>query len=130
MSNMPQGISVFDEHLRLRVWNAGFLEVLNLPASAVYDGVHFSDLIRIPATRGEYGPGKVEDHVSRITALALEFKAHHVVRTQPTAEPTSFKASPCLLTGSYPASSPLTRTLPSKRKPKMLCAPSTICCKP
>ena len=52
MSNMPQGISVFDEHLRLRVWNAGFLEVLNLPASAVYDGVHFSDLIRIPATRG------------------------------------------------------------------------------
>jgi diguanylate cyclase (GGDEF)-like protein/PAS domain S-box-containing protein len=99
MSNMPQGISVFDEHLRLRVWNAGFLEVLNLPASAVYDGVHFSDLIRIPATRGEYGPGKVEDHVSRITALALEFKAHHVERTQPSGRTHLVQGEPLFIDG-------------------------------
>nr|MBL8411363.1 EAL domain-containing protein [Dechloromonas sp.] len=83
MSAMPQGISVFDEHLHLRVWNQGFLDVLNLPAEAVFDGVHFSDLIRIPASRGEYGPGDIEEHVRRITALALKFEPHRFERTRP-----------------------------------------------
>lgn len=83
VSNMPQGISVFDEQLRLRVWNQGFINVLNLPAEAVYEGVHFSELIRIPATRGEYGPGDIETHVERITALANKFEAHCFERTRP-----------------------------------------------
>ena len=52
LGSMPQGISVFDENLRLRVWNQGLLDVLDLPAEAVYEGVHFADLIRIPASRG------------------------------------------------------------------------------
>ena len=99
MSNMPQGISVFDEHLCLRVWNARFLEVLNLPASAVFDGVHFSDLIRIPAARGEYGPGDIEGHVSRITALALKFKAHHVERTQPNGRTHLAQGEPLFIDG-------------------------------
>ena len=73
VSSMPQGISVFDEDLRLRVWNLGFLNVLNLPDEAVYEGVPFADLIRIPATRGEYGPGDIEMHVARMTALARKF---------------------------------------------------------
>ena len=68
-ASMPQGISVFDEGLRLRVWNQGFIDVLGLPNTAVYEGVPFSDLIRIPATRGEYGPGDVESHVQRITGI-------------------------------------------------------------
>jgi len=80
---MPQGISVFDEHLHLRIWNQGFLDVLNLPAEAVFDGVHFSDLIRIPASRGEYGPGDIEEHVRRITELALKFEPHRFERTRP-----------------------------------------------
>ncbi|UCV27897.1 EAL domain-containing protein [Ferribacterium limneticum] len=83
VSNMPQGISVFDEQLRLRVWNQGFIKVLNLPAEAVYEGVHFSELIRIPARRGEYGPGDIEMHVERITALANKFEAHCFERTRP-----------------------------------------------
>ena len=84
MSNMPQGISVFDENLCLRVWNEGFLDVLNLPAASVHEGVHFSELIRIPASRGEYGPGDIEGHVARITALALKFEAHYFERTRPS----------------------------------------------
>lgn len=83
---MPQGISVFDEQLRLRVWNQGFIDVLNLPPEAVFEGVHFSELIRIPANRGEYGPGDSEDHVSRITALANKFEAHCFERTRPNGK--------------------------------------------
>ena len=70
---MPQGISVFDESLRLRIWNDGLLKVLGLPADVVFEGALFSDLIRIPARRGEYGPGDAEAHVERITALAMKF---------------------------------------------------------
>ena len=83
VSSMPQGISVFDEGLRLRVWNQGFIDVLGLPNSAVYEGVPFSDLIRIPAAHGEYGPGDVESHVQRITGLARQFQPHRFERTRP-----------------------------------------------
>ncbi|HSG23929.1 MAG TPA: PAS-domain containing protein, partial [Azonexus sp.] len=97
MSSMPQGISVFDEHLCLRVWNEGFLDVLNLPAAAVYDGVHFSELIRIPATRGEYGPGDIEEHVERMTALALKFEAHRMERTRPTGRTHLVQGEPLFI---------------------------------
>ena len=97
MSNMPQGISVFDEALRLRVWNQGFLDVLNLPAEAVYDGVPFSDLIRIPAARGEYGSGEVETHVQRITALALKFEAHSFERTRPSGRTHLVQGEPLFI---------------------------------
>ncbi|HJV06055.1 MAG TPA: EAL domain-containing protein [Chromobacteriaceae bacterium] len=83
LDNMPQGISVFDEELKLRVWNQGFLDVLELPAEAVYEGVPFADLIRIPAQRGEYGPGDPEEHVRHIAKLAREFKPHRFERVRP-----------------------------------------------
>ena len=76
LDNMPQGISVFDENLKLRMWNKGFLEVLGLPEEAVSEGVDFADLIRIPARRGEYGPGDPEEYVQHIRELALRFEPH------------------------------------------------------
>jgi len=99
LSHLPQGISVFDEHLRLRVWNQGFLDVLNLPASAVFDGVHFSELIRIPAERGEYGPGDVEEHIARITALALKFEAHRFERARPSGRTHLVQGEPLFIDG-------------------------------
>lgn len=86
LANMPQGISVFDETLHLRVWNQGFIDVLELPNSAVYEGVHFSELIRIPALRGEYGPGDPEEHVRRILGLAMRFEAHRFERAKPNGK--------------------------------------------
>ena len=99
LASMPQGISVFDEHLRLRIWNRGLLEVLDLPAEAVYEGVHFSDLIRIPASRGEYGPGDIEVHVARITALALKFEAHRFERTRPCGRTHLVQGEPLTIDG-------------------------------
>ena len=93
VSSMPQGISVFDEQLRLRVWNQGFLNVLELPNHAVYEGVPFADLIRIPASRGEYGPGSIEAHVQRITALAHQFEPIASSEHGRTARPISSRAN-------------------------------------
>ena len=99
LESMPQGISVFDQNLRLRVWNKGMLDVLNLPAEAVFDGVHFSDLIRIPAKRGEYGPGDPENHVKRITELALKFEPHRFERTRPSGFTHLVQGEPLFMDG-------------------------------
>jgi PAS domain-containing protein len=99
MASMPQGISVFDENLRLRVWNRGFLEVLELPESAVYHGVPFADLIRIPAERGEYGPGDPEEHVRRITELARQFQPHRFERTRPNGRTHLTQGEPLHIDG-------------------------------
>ncbi len=96
---MPQGISVFDEKLCLRVWNQGFINVLSLPIESVREGVHFSDLIRIPANRGEYGPGDVENHVARITALAQKFEPHCFERTRPNGHTHLVQGEPLFIEG-------------------------------
>jgi diguanylate cyclase (GGDEF)-like protein/PAS domain S-box-containing protein len=86
IEHMPQGISVFDESLTLKHWNAGFVDVIELPADLVRRDVHFDDLIRIPARRGEYGPGDPEAHVARIHALATQFLPHQFERTRPNGK--------------------------------------------
>jgi len=96
---MPQGISVFDENLRLRVWNQGFLNVLSLQRESVHEGVHFSELIRIPASRGEYGPGDIDAHVARITALAEKFEAHCFERTRPNGHTHLVQGEPLFIDG-------------------------------
>ena len=99
VSSMPQGISVFDEHLKLRVWNKGFIDVIGLPPEAVVDGVSFSDLIRIPAKRGEYGPGDPEVHVRQMTALAMAFQPHRFERTRPNGRTHLVHGEPLMING-------------------------------
>jgi diguanylate cyclase (GGDEF)-like protein len=84
IDNLPQGISVFDENLRLKFWNANLLDVLGLPEDAVYPDVPFEDLIMIPALRGEYGPGDPVGHVRARRELAMQFKPHRFERSRPT----------------------------------------------
>ncbi|OWW19275.1 EAL and GGDEF domain-containing protein [Noviherbaspirillum denitrificans] len=86
LQHMPQGISVFDETLRLRHWNEGMVEVLNFPPEVLTEGACFDDLVRIPAQRGEYGPGDPEAHVARFRTLALEFREHQFERPRPNGK--------------------------------------------
>ena len=80
---MPQGISVFDENLCLRVWNQGFIEALDLPPGAIHAGIHFSEVIRVPVVRGDYGHGDIEELVERITARIGKFEPHRLEETRP-----------------------------------------------
>ena len=84
LAHLPQGISVFDEQLRLKCWNHKFLEVLDLPPAGVYPDVAFEDLIRYPAERGEFGPGDPEAYVQQRRKGALRFEPHRLERTRPT----------------------------------------------
>jgi diguanylate cyclase (GGDEF)-like protein/PAS domain S-box-containing protein len=99
VEHMPQGISVFDESLVLRHWNQGFIDVLDLPAQMVYEGARFDDLIRIPATRGEYGPGDPEQHVRRIHDLAMQFQPHQFERVRPNGRTHLVCGRPLIIDG-------------------------------
>ncbi len=83
LAHLPQGISVFDEHLRLKCWNDKLLEVLDLPPEGVYTDVPFEDLIRYPARRGEFGPGDPEIYVQQRREWALRFEPHRLERIRP-----------------------------------------------
>ncbi len=83
LNHLPQGISVFDEHLRLQYWNDTLGEVLGLPDELLYRNVPFEDLIMVPAKRGEYGTGDPTELVRLRRELALKFQAHRFERTRP-----------------------------------------------
>ena len=83
LNHLPQGISVFDEQLRLQYWNERTAEVLGLPEDLLYRNVSFDELIQVPALRGEYGPGDPSEHVRQRRELALRFEAHRFERTRP-----------------------------------------------
>jgi diguanylate cyclase (GGDEF)-like protein/PAS domain S-box-containing protein len=83
VSTLPQGISVFDEKLRLCVWNRGFIEALDLPPEVVHQGMHFSDVIRTPVARGDYGQGDIDELVERITLKIGKFEPLSLEETRP-----------------------------------------------
>ena len=129
VSSMPQGISVFDEGLRLRVWNQGFIDVLGLPNSAVYEGVPFSDLIRIPPPAANMARATSNPMSSASPAWppvpAPPLRAHPAERGRPWS-----RASRCILATMSSASSPPIPTSPSARRSKRGCASSTTSCRP
>ncbi|MBN8504089.1 MAG: PAS-domain containing protein [Burkholderiales bacterium] len=83
VNHLPQGISLFDETLALQLWNQAFIEMLDFPPEAVFQGARFEDLLAIMARRGEYGPGDVQTQVAERLALARRFEAHQFERARP-----------------------------------------------
>lgn len=80
LESLRVGVTVFDQDLRLMFWNEQIYNILGLPRSAVYKFVHFEELVRYPARRGEYGPGDPEELVRQRVALARRFEPHRFER--------------------------------------------------
>ncbi|MDP2370361.1 PAS-domain containing protein [Rhodoferax sp.] len=99
VDHLPQGISVFDEQLRLKCWNATLLDVLELPPESVYENVPFDDLLMVPALRGEYGPGDPAEHVAKRRAMAMKFEAHRFQRTRPNGRTHLVEGRPMQMDG-------------------------------
>ncbi len=83
VNHLPQGVSLFDEQLRLLLWNQAFVDGLEFPQSAVFRGARFEDLLSLMASRGDYGPGDPAQQVAERLALAQQFQAHRFERTRP-----------------------------------------------
>jgi signal transduction histidine kinase len=83
VNHLPQGLSLFDEQLRLLLWNQAFVDLLEFPPQAIFRGARFEDLLALMAQRGDYGPGNAEQQVAERLKLAREFKEHRFERTRP-----------------------------------------------
>ncbi|WP_136660037.1 PAS-domain containing protein [Nitratireductor sp. XY-223] len=81
--HINQGITIFDEHLRLVFWNDRFLELLEFPRELAFVGADFESFMRYNAEIGEYGSGDVEELVAERVAAAKRFEKHHLERERP-----------------------------------------------
>jgi PAS domain S-box-containing protein len=94
LDHIGQGISVFDERLRLVGWNRRFIALLDFPEPLIHRGVSFAELIRFNAERGEYGPGDVDGIVARIVSEAERFLPHTFERTRPNGTILAIRGEP------------------------------------
>ena len=65
MDQVRHGLGVFDKEMKLISWNRQFRDILRLPPDMRRVGVPLDQMLRRSAERGDFGPGAVEDHVSR-----------------------------------------------------------------
>ncbi|KIL99507.1 Sensory box histidine kinase/response regulator [Paramagnetospirillum magnetotacticum MS-1] len=71
LESLTQGVAVFDRSLRLVAWNQRYIDLHRFPDGLVHEGTHYSEVLRINAERGEYGPGDPLDYVAGRIAAAL-----------------------------------------------------------
>lgn len=68
-----QGITVFDQNLRLICWNREFRDLFDLPADKLHLGMGLEEVVRFNAERGLYGPGTADDFIAaRLELLVNE----------------------------------------------------------
>lgn len=65
VENVEQGIAVFGPDFRLILWNARFFELFDFPEDLAMPGTPAKQLVSITASRGEMGPGNVEQIVGQ-----------------------------------------------------------------
>ncbi|PID45275.1 MAG: hybrid sensor histidine kinase/response regulator [Proteobacteria bacterium] len=80
---LDQGISIFDQDLRLIACNRRMIELLEIPDELVEINQHISEFFRYNALRGEYGEGDIDELVAERVRLAERFKPHVFDRIRP-----------------------------------------------
>ncbi len=84
IDNFPGGLSLVDKNLKLVFCNKTLRDMLDYPQSLFAFGTpSLEQLFRFNATRGEYGPGQIEDHVVARMELVRQRCAHTYQRVRP-----------------------------------------------
>ncbi|MDX1780199.1 MAG: PAS-domain containing protein [Thalassovita sp.] len=83
LEHIEQGITVFDENLKLVALNVRFLQLLGFPVELAEPGTEFADFMRFNAVRGEYGEGDIETLVAERVTQAAKFEPHRFERVRP-----------------------------------------------
>lgn len=99
---LDQGFSVFDEDLRLVLWNRRIVEILGFEKIRMYYGMPIEELFRYNAERGEYGDGDIDALVEERLSLARKMEPHHFDRIRPDGGIVEIKGNPCPTAGSSP----------------------------
>jgi len=91
---LDQGITVFDEDLRLVLWNDRIVEILGFEDLGMYFGMPIEELFHYNAKRGEYGAGETESLVEERLELARKNEAHHFERVRPDGRVIEITGNP------------------------------------
>ena len=84
IDHFPGGITFLDSDLRIVVANQTAKTLLDLPDQLFSDGPPLlEDVFRFNASRGEYGPGDIDEHVATRLALARAGRPHVFERLRP-----------------------------------------------
>jgi diguanylate cyclase (GGDEF)-like protein/PAS domain S-box-containing protein len=94
ISEIPLGISLFNEDLLLDLANRQFCDIMRFPPEFSTPGTPFESFIRHNAERGEYGPGDVEEQVRSRSELARHAKPHRFERIRPDGTAIEIIGSP------------------------------------
>ncbi|CAD0186892.1 Blue-light-activated protein [Ruegeria sp. THAF57] len=90
-----QGLSIYDNQLRLVVSNRPFQAMFNLPDQLVRPGSLFRDTIQYLAENGEYGDdASVVEIVETRVAQALTFEPHYLERVRSNGQVISVEGAP------------------------------------
>lgn len=91
---LDQGLSIFDQNLRLVAWNRAYLRLLDFPPAMAYFGAPFESFIGYNARRGEYGPGDPDVQVAERVRAARTFQPHELERTRPGGQVLRIRGQP------------------------------------
>uniref|UniRef100_UPI0035B38C38 PAS-domain containing protein n=1 Tax=Hylemonella sp. TaxID=2066020 RepID=UPI0035B38C38 len=95
LENMPGGLAAFDQNLTLIMRNRQFGALLNFPESIFErQPVHYQDLVRNEAERGEFGPGDVEDIVARAVKSLERPREKVFERLRPNGQTLEVRVQP------------------------------------
>lgn len=108
---IQQGLSIYDQDLKLVVCNRPFLEMFDLPENHGAPGARFQDTIRLLVERGEYGVVEdVETAVAMRVEQARAFSAHYMERERANGRWISVEGSPLPQGGWVAVYTDITRT--------------------
>ncbi|WP_163847447.1 PAS-domain containing protein [Pseudooceanicola aestuarii] len=92
---IQQGMSVYDDDLRLVMCNRPFRTMFHLPAPLTRPGARFEDTIRHQCEVGEYGPiDDIEASVRLRVEQARAFRPHYMERTRANGRVISVEGAP------------------------------------
>lgn len=95
IDNFPGGISLCDPDLRFTTFNEQFIKLLDFPPALFAKGwVHFEELARFNAERGEYGTGDKDEQIQATVERARNFQAHHIERQRPDGTWLDIRGTP------------------------------------
>jgi diguanylate cyclase (GGDEF)-like protein len=99
LEQLPQAVSVFDARLRLQCWNSRYAEVIGVPGEMLHPEARFEDIYRIPAERGDFGPGDPAELVEQRRRVALNFEPLLFERTRPDGRTLLIAREPLYIEG-------------------------------
>ncbi|PWQ99486.1 hybrid sensor histidine kinase/response regulator [Leucothrix pacifica] len=98
---LDQGISVFDQDLRLIACNKRMTELLEIPEELALINQHISEFFRFNALRGEYGEGDIDELVTERVKLAESFEPHVFDRIRPDGTIIEVRGNPMEHNGGF-----------------------------